>query len=245
MQQISISPKKIFLLLLIFVGSITAANIAGQYYKDFAAPQNPFILKAIEIIDFNSEKDNFVDWYQSSSLLFCAILLTIPAFKLEKVRRNDVHFWKILAWIFLYLSIEEAVNINNQIVFLVDYALNLHSYLYSNWLLTLLILVCLLFSVPLEALFRLPFKIIRLFICAGVIYVFGAVVLDMFGPTYFDLHNNQLTGLQKYVDSMFITTEESFEMIGVAIFIYALLTYLKAEMENKQIENEESVFQAL
>jgi hypothetical protein len=245
MQRIQVSPKKIFLLLLIFICSITSANIAGQYYKDFASTQNPFVLKTIEFIDFNSEKDNLLDWYQSSTLLFCSLLLATTAFILKSNRKTDRLFWENLAWLFLYLSIEEVVNINNHILLLLNYAFNVQDFLNSYLLLATLVLICILLAVEFSHLFHLPLHIRRLFICAGFIYVVGAIVLDALGPMYVDLHNNPLASSQKFVNSMLITAEELFEMVGISIFIYAILSYLKSDSEAIQAENAEITFQVV
>lgn len=232
MLNVPISPRRIFALLLIFTGGLTLANIAGQYYKYFDAAQNPVVLKVIEIVDFNAEKNNLPDWYQSSSLLFCAILLGAAALIQKRERRRDARFWQVLAGIFLYLSVEEIAGINYYAALLLDRAFNFSGCRYSGLIVTAAVLTFICLILPFETLFRLPSKTRRLFIFAGLIYALGAIVFDQLGPTYFDLHNYQLAASQKFSDSMFVAAEEFFEMIGIAIFIRAFLSYLNCEESN-------------
>jgi hypothetical protein len=73
---------------------------------------------------------------------------------------------------------------------------------------------------------NLPAKTRRLFMIAGIIYVSGALGIEMIGGYYADYyqHNNIIYA--------FITTiEEVLEMLGVAVFIYGLLSYISGYMK--------------
>jgi len=63
-----------------------------------------------------------------------------------------------------------------------------------------------------------------LFIIAGVIFVTGAIGLDFVSELYYQKGQLDLT----YV--IISTFEETQEMVGILIFIYALMSYIDSEL---------------
>ena len=61
---------------------------------------------------------------------------------------------------------------------------------------------------------------------SGLIFIVGAVGLESIAGYYQELH-----GVEYYLYSVIYTTEELLEMCGIALFIYALLDFMKKEME--------------
>lgn len=74
-------------------------------------------------------------------------------------------------------------------------------------------------------LLHLPFRSRMLFLTSAVVYVGGALGMEMVGGWY---AQNYGSGNLSYV--AIATLEETLEMLGVVIFIYALLRYLAAEI---------------
>jgi hypothetical protein len=56
---------------------------------------------------------------------------------------------------------------------------------------------------------------------AAALYIGGAVGLELVGGRYAEMH-----GLKNLTYSMIATAEETLEMAGVIVFIYALLRYI-------------------
>lgn len=75
--------------------------------------------------------------------------------------------------------------------------------------------------------FALPKKIRFMFLLSGVIFVAGAIEDEFVGGYWYESYG--VANLTYAVITMF---EESFEMIGVVIFIYALLSYLGRELSD-------------
>ena len=65
-----------------------------------------------------------------------------------------------------------------------------------------------------------------LFLISGTTFFLGAVGFEMLGGQEHELHGNN--GLYY---SLLYTCEEFFEMLGIAIFIYTLLEYIKIEFK--------------
>ena len=72
---------------------------------------------------------------------------------------------------------------------------------------------------------------------AGLIYVLGAVVVEMLGGDYLYLTNDLPTRVNDFRYAFITTVEESLEMLGIVLFIYTLLSYLfpqEAEAKEKR-----------
>lgn len=92
---------------------------------------------------------------------------------------------------------------------------------YSYWALRGLAVVVVLAVLFGRFLLRLPAKTRNTFLISAFLYIGGAVGFDIVGIFHSELHSdNNLTY------SMIATVEESLEMAGVIVFIYALLTYI-------------------
>ena len=77
-----------------------------------------------------------------------------------------------------------------------------------------------------------------LFVVSAIIYVGGAMFIEMFEGKH-----EEVAGTQNLVYSTFVAFEEFCEMAGIALFIYALLQYLSTISENLTLivtQNRES-----
>ena len=69
-----------------------------------------------------------------------------------------------------------------------------------------------------------------LFIASGMIYVIGAMGLEILGGIQDVLH-----GSNTLVYLLLCTIEEILEMLGIAIFIYTLLSYIREQFQSFSI----------
>jgi hypothetical protein len=80
----------------------------------------------------------------------------------------------------------------------------------------------------------------RLFILAGTIYVGGALGMEMVNARYADLY-----GFKNLTYQLMTAVEEFLEMSGIAIFIYALMSYVatqSSQMKTVTVQIEEKDF---
>ncbi len=69
-----------------------------------------------------------------------------------------------------------------------------------------------------------------LFVVSGLTYVLGAIGLEMIGGLRVDVH-----GSDDLVYLLIVTCEEFLEMLGIVIFIYALLSYMGEHLKELRI----------
>ena len=71
-------------------------------------------------------------------------------------------------------------------------------------------------------LFHLPVSTKKLFIAAAALYIGGAMGVEMLGG-----YVASTTGQKNVSYVIVITIEESLEMLGIVVFIHALISYIK------------------
>ncbi len=163
-----------------------------------------------------SYEGNLPTWYSSALLLACAVTLGVIA---PSAPPRERRYWSLLAAVFGYLSIDEAVGLHEQLNELV----HLGGALYFGWILPAGAAVLLLGLAYLRFLWQLPADTRRRFILAGVLYVGGALVMEIPLGLWTEAHGDAGLGY-----SLIDFVEESLEMIGAALFLLALLRHAAA-----------------
>jgi len=225
-MEIKLSPKKIagfltiiFLVLLFFN---VALNVA-RYYLGFHS-------KVVSAFNFGSEH-NFPAYYSAMGLLLCAVLLIVVAVAFKKKRQKYAAHWFVLSVIFVYLSLDEMLEIHEQLVEPVRALLHTGGVLRFAWVIPYGILLIIFILTYVGFLMNLPKKIRVLFIVSGAIYVMGAMGIESLGAPWYTAH-----GWDNFGYAMFQTVEESLEMIGVILFAYSIATYIKDHIRYVTVE---------
>lgn len=201
----------------------------------FAVQLDKFVLGA-------TINDNIVDklsligeatipgWYSSMTLMYCAVLLAVIA--VAKRAANDrfrLH-WAFLSLTFLALSLDESAAFHELSVRPIRDFFDAGGIFYHAWVIPALILVPLFGLAYLVFLRSLPRSTAYLFVGAAVLYVGGALGMEMLEGHYFDTYGRKDLGYMYYVQ-----VEEMSEMLGVVVFIYALLRYVRDHLGATQI----------
>jgi hypothetical protein len=219
-MNIIIEPKKVLRLLLVLILLLQIANIIGLvlYFED----NNVGWL--FNLFNIRTE-GNFPAYYSSATILVASILLFIIS-SFRKINGLSYSLWLILSLIFFYLSIDEFVQLHERVGILVDNNFNLKGYLSWGWVIPYGILFA-LFSLIYYFKFlpQLSKKIAWLFIISGAIFVIGALGVEMLGA-----NNNDSNDYSEIVNAICYSIEEFLEMLGIALFIYSLLLYIKEEI---------------
>ena len=232
---ISVSPKRVAFSLSIWVLFFAVAGCIVQVLRYGFNYQERWISL------FNLDREiNYPSWYSSFTLLFCAILLGIIAS--AKKKQGDRYFghWKALGFIFVFFSLDEILSLH-EILIINDLrkALDLGGHFYFIWVIPGAIFVVVTGLAYLKFLLHLPRKTRDFFLLAGSIYVGGALGMEMVCGYYADA-----VGQRNLIYGLLASVEEILEMVGVIVFIYALLSYIGSYLENidlrvKIVENQE------
>ena len=174
--------------------------------------------------DFDREF-NFPSLYSALALAFSSYLLAIITV-IEKSRRAKYgRHWKALSIIFLGLAIDEAFSIHELSIPLLRNAINAEGILYFTWVIPAFLLL-IIFAIAFRKFVKsLPWKTKIILVAAAVIYVSGALGMELIGGYIVDTfgYNNTFYGISAML-------EEMLEMLGIVVFIHGLLTYIQSQL---------------
>lgn len=227
--KLFVAPKKIvyFLLSLIFI--IHLASLSMQTLHLFVNSKSSILSALAKIFSVNQE-GNLPSLYSSMSLLFCSFLLGIITFAKKNEKDRYAFHWGALSLIFLFLSWDEAVEIHEKLSF-TPLAAEILNFLgvqktgifAFSWIVIAMPLVFLMGLAYVKFFLSLSFLQKRLLLSAISLFLFGAIGMEMVGGLIFSSFSKESL---PYIISTGL--EELFEMLGVAVFIYALLLQLNS-----------------
>ena len=174
----------------------------------------------IRLFDLNREA-NIPTWFSSFLLILNAFILAIVAIPTKARQGPYFAQWFVLAVLFVYRSIDEGALLHEMLEKPTRRAFHVSGYLYFAWIIPAVGFLIVLAVYIRRFLFHLPRYTRWLFLIAGGIYVAGAVGMEMIGSNIYYTHG----GHKPVSYYLWATLEETFEMLGLIIFFYALLDY--------------------
>jgi hypothetical protein len=228
--MLSIYSKKITRFFFFVVLGLTLVSLLGNFSRQFLGSSK--LASGLKLLFDVDSESNLPTWYSSVALLLCGLLLAIiAALKKQEGDRFAFH-WKVLSFIFLFLSLDEVVGIHELPIAPLRQALHASGFFYFAWVIPGAILVLFFVLAYLKFLAHLPAKTRYMFFLAGLVFVGGALGAETLSGYYADFYKNfgsEYSERTPYIIAVAI--EEFCEMIGIVIFIQALLTYLSSYLK--------------
>ena len=211
-----------------------ALAVAGLLALDIAAAVSRFFLgfdtKIVYAFSFGWEK-SFPTYVSGAFLFFCAVLLAIVgAASLREKRPYAVH-WCALSAIFVFLSMDEMLEIHEALIVPVRQALHLGGMLRFAWVIPYGALLIVFVFAYRRFLRDLPARTRWLFMAAGAVYVLGAIGMELVGSSHYDLY-----GDANFTYVMIQTVEELLEMCGLIIFAYGIADLIRDRYQAVRID---------
>ena len=129
-----------------------------------------------------------------------------------------------MAAVFLFLAYDEGFQGHESFILPMKERYDLDGIFYFAWIIPFFVALIVLFVILFNFLKKLPRTTCYHFFSSGVIFVSGAIGLEMLGGWYVSNYSNN-----DLIWGYIYTIEELLEMFGVSYFIYGLLIYLKDE----------------
>ena len=168
---------------------------------------------------------NVPTWLSTALLLTAGLALWGAGVVARRSGDRWHRHWTFLAVVFCYLSLDELAQIHERLSRIVARVLPTHGFLAFGWVLVAAPLVAALGLAYLRFLAALWHPVGRLFVLAGAVYVGGALGVEMLSGWIYDGVGEVTVG---YV--LASTAEELMEMLGVALFLYAVTSHLRREV---------------
>lgn len=216
---IPISIKKITLFLLAIFSILILGDLTGLVIKYQTGHDSVFGL--IELFDLDHEQ-NLTTYFSTINLLISSLLLFIIANYKKINNQIFTKSWYVLSGIFLYLSVDEGAKLHELLMRPTEHLLGCKKVFYFAWVLPGLIAVSIFGLLYLKFFLHLPKKYKTLFFLSALIFVGGAIGIEIIDGHYASLH-----GGENAVYELLTSLEEGMEVAGIILFIYTLLSYIR------------------
>jgi hypothetical protein len=208
---------------LYIIGLLLCAHMLGMISKYCFG--HDYVYGLVRLFNFDTEQ-NIPTLYSTIALLFSSILVSLIAFRRKQLQIPYIP-WLWLSLIFLFMSIDEASSIHELLVRPAREISEPSGVFYHAWVVPYGLALVVLIIAYSKFLFELPKRIMTLFLISGAIFVLGSVGFECLAGRHVELY-----GSMNILYDIMSTCEELLEMIGIALFIYALLTYISNEFED-------------
>lgn len=218
---IQLSPRSITVILSLVAAGLVSLSTIGQFIAYFTGHNNLYGLIPLFFVDAEL---NIPTFFSSLLLLIASqLLLTIWVLERRKPRAHAI-MWLVLSVGFLLMAADEALSLHEALMVPTRqvFGEGIYHTFHFPWIVPATFLVMILIPFFLKFLMRLERSTRTVFLIAGVIYLTGAIGFEYLGGLYAEHH-----GIQNLTYSMIATVEESLEMTGVIVFIWALLRHMQ------------------
>jgi hypothetical protein len=228
-----LTPNSITKILLKIIFCLLVADLISIYLKWVLGFETA--LGIVPLFDFDTEF-NVPSFYSSLAILFSAGLLWYIA-KDEEIKngKRKALYWNVLTYVFIFLSLDELVGIHNQFGRLIGALFGNFKFVNESrlWILAYTPIL-LLFLIYLIGFFKKLTKATLLsFIIAGVVFTTGAIIVELAGDQYMMYHDKA-----DIFYGIIYTLEELLEMIGIVLFIRALVYHISLHTSKQYIDIE-------
>lgn len=223
--ELTLSPRKVTRLLSLIALSLAVINIAAQaatfYLPDFFMRDWLLVM-----FDANGEA-NLPSAFSGGLLLFSALILGAIALAKRQAADRFTAYWSFLSAVFLYLSVDEIARLHDNTIAPMRRLMDFDGIFRFAWVVPYALAVLLILLSSIRFLAHLPPGTRWRFILAGGVYVGAALGMELV-QGYTDSRFGDLG----FVSALSIGFEELMEMLGVVLFIYALLSYSARNLPN-------------
>lgn len=231
-STLKISPRVLALTFLAVVGLLLIAHaiVHAAYFLTL----DPRLLGLVTAFSVGSDS-NFPTVYSFCAIMTCvSLLITIGIREKRNPKpRYSYRFWFVLAALFVFIGVDEMLMLHERLIEPGRETFQLSGAFYYAWVIPygiLTIIVALFFS---RFLLRLPRDTAELFVIAGAMFVAGAIGMEMIGGWYWERH---LADTRDVPMVLMQTVEETLEMMGIIVFMYALARHAARHGDGLQLE---------
>ncbi|MFH2107161.1 MAG: hypothetical protein ABII93_00685 [Chrysiogenia bacterium] len=214
--EIHLKPGKITLFLMLVVAFLITASLIGQYSTYFKGDGH---LQGF-VPQFNLDREmNIPTWFSSACFLFAALLLWQLGVAAVGVSRK---YWRGLSMVFIYLSLDETAAIHETAVEPMRHLFNARGLLYFSWVILGAFFVTVLAILYCRFLLSQPKFTRNLFFFSAGLFIVGTLGMEMIGGRHVEIY-----GSNNFTYALIANCEESLELIGLVVFLYALMDLLQ------------------
>lgn len=216
--EVTLNPNKISLFLLGTVALSSAGHIVVHLLDNYFAMNGPLLRGFFRFFNMDSE-GNLPTFISALNLLLAAGLCGFIFNHEFMLKKRFSWHWLGMSILMLFISFDEAAGIHDGIVHPISIHLMGHGdgIMYYRWYLFFLPLVAAVSFIYIPFLKRLPMLFSTRFFLAGVVFLTGAIGMEMVAG---------ILKTQQRSVNISVLFEETLEMLAVVILIHTLLLYI-------------------
>jgi len=215
--------KVLFLVLLILV----LAQVAGLVMKFVL--DHGLVFGLVPLFDFNTEQN--IPTLFNTLLFFCNASLLWMIWKDREISHKHHWIWLFLSIVFLILGADEFCELHETLTAPFHSGLDTTGLLFYAWVIPYGIAALLLAIFFLPVWWRLEPRTRLLLAVSALLYITGAILLEMIGGKEFEQLGEELD----LKCGILATIEESLEMAGLILFTYTQMRMLVLKNEKVSI----------
>lgn len=216
---ISTFPKRILKLSLITIGLLFSLHIAGLFMKfGFGAVTG---YGFITLFDMNNEA-NIPTYFSSFLMASCAVFMALLCSAHKSLATPWHRHWAFLGLVFILMSIDEISQIHERSIEPLKHILGIQpgDYLTNAWVILAFIFLPIMALLYFRFLMAMERRSAILFIASGAVYISGVVGVEMVSGVMKGLYS-----MDSLAFAISTTIEETLELLGLALFAFALTDY--------------------
>lgn len=172
---------------------------------------------------FNIALEHNVPTLFATLLLLSNGFLFFVLFRAGDTSSQREYWWLVLSLVFCFLAVDEFAVIHEGLINPLRRALGVGGYLFFAWIIPYAIGVAVLALLVVPAIWHLGWRYRFLFGASGLVYLGGAIGVEMIGGNYYQANQRQVDLNYRLLQ----TVEESLEFVGLIILVYTLLDLIR------------------
>ena len=191
----------------------------------------------IWVLDLDFE-ESFYTWFSTVMLSAAAFMCFFLSLKDHGQTKNVKTQWRILGSIFFLLSADEMLSFHERVSGMLSTSFTTSGMFEFAWVIPALVIIPIFLFLFLPFIRHLHTHVSYTIIIAGSIFVFGAVGMEMIAGIFISENNSQDDVFTSPMYRFLVNIEEGLEVLGVIVFIKALL--MQAEIYFPEIQKGKS-----
>ncbi len=230
-KNLTINPKVFFKINFLIISVFIILHIIFELCNYYFDPI-PFIpdIQIYKAFNLNQE-GNIPTAYQALMIFTSSAFLFLLS--LSAKSKNEKSYFRIFSCLMFFIGFDEKFALHEQFIEPIRNLFNTSGFFYFAWVIPygILVLICALFFYGLINTF--PPNIRKLIFLSGVIYILGELGFELISGNLVSLYGpkSAFNQTQSFYYSFLTTIEESFGLIGILFFNFALLKLLKIRSE--------------
>jgi hypothetical protein len=226
--EFQVSPNRLIRQLLGIVSGLVLISTLGQISRHIYHHRS--FLGLIDLFYVDAES-NIPTAFASFTWMLCSLTSVCIAFTKKQTGDRFAPQWQWLAFVFAYLALDELAVIHELLIAPFRDIFKAGGFFYYTWVIPGGIFVLFFVFSCFNLLRSLPVKTRGLLILSGMIFVTGAIGVEMIGGWYSEIFGDQAN----LTYALIATAEETLEMLGVLTLLYALLSYMSSYIRSFKI----------